>query len=142
MGKGPKKDLKSMVFSLVWQNQSIKPRGQPPFPPPLTVKDRAKCKNKEVEGKAEKLSPQDKAPQTNNPDNNKGIDIEITEIIPPKDTSKICANQKPLESFIKVLGIIGDLTPTVENNEPVTKADFRQVLLMVTTCFASKLHKS
>ena len=61
------------------------------------------------------------------------MDIEITEIIPPKDASNVRTNDKQHDHFNKVLGIIEDLTPIVENNEPVTKADFRQVLFMVKT---------
>ena len=52
-----------------------------------------------VEGEAEKLSPQDKAPRTDNPDDSDDMDIEITEIIPPKDASNIRTNDKRLDHF-------------------------------------------
>ena len=107
------------------------PEGATP-PPTPTVKDK-KRKKSQVQGEAEKLRPQDKAPPTDNPDDSNDMDIEITEIIPPKDASNVCTNNKGLDHFNKVLGIIEDLTPIVENNEPVTKANFRQVLFMVTT---------
>ena len=61
------------------------------------------------------------------------MDIEITEIIPPKDALNVRTNDKQLDHFNKVLGIIEDLTPIVDSNEPVTKANFRKVLFMVTT---------
>ena len=82
---------------------------------------------------AEKLSPQDKAPRTDNPDDSDNLDIEITEIIPSKDASNVRTKDKRLDHFNKVLGIIEDLTPIVDSNEPVTKANFRKVLFMVTT---------
>ena len=51
----------------------------------------------------------------------------------PKDALNVHTNEKRMDNLNKVLGIIADLTPVVENNEPVTKAYFRQVPLMVTT---------
>ena len=88
MVKGPKKDFKSMQRTLdgfvTRVAKSInQPKGATP-PPTPTVKDK-KRKKSQVEGKAEKLSPQDKAPRTDNPNDSDDMDIEITEIIPPKD---------------------------------------------------------
>ena len=59
-------------------------------PPTPTIKDTKKRKNNQVESKAEKLSTQDKAPRTNNPDNSDNMDIEITEIIPPQVPCESC----------------------------------------------------
>ena len=58
-----------------------KSKNQPEGGPSHTDK---KHKNNQVESEAETLSPQDKAPWTDNPDNSDNMDIEITEIIPPK----------------------------------------------------------
>ena len=84
-----------------------------------TTKDTKTIKNNQVESKAEKLSPQDKAPRTNNTDYSNNMDIEITEIIPPKNASNEHASQKGLDHLHKVLKIIAELTPIVESNEPV-----------------------
>ena len=94
--------------------------------------DTKKRKNNQVESEAEKLSPKDKAPRTDNQNNYDEMNIEITEIIPPKDTSKVHASEKRWDHLDKVLKIIAELTPIGESNEPVTKANFRNVLLMVT----------
>ena len=89
MGKGPKKDFKSMQntpdgFVILVAKSINQFEGATPPPPTHTqkVKDNKKRKNNQVESEAEKLSPQDKAPQTDNPDNSNDMDIEITEIIP------------------------------------------------------------
>ena len=69
-----------MVLSPVEGKSINQPEGATP-PPTLTVKDK---KRKKSQVEAEKLNPQDKAPQTDNPDNSDDMDIEITEIIPPR----------------------------------------------------------
>ena len=52
--------------------------------PPTPANDGKKRKNHQVEGEAEKLSPNDKAPRTENTDISEDMDIVITEVIPPK----------------------------------------------------------
>ena len=133
MGKGPRKDINTqntldVFFTCV--AKSINPtKGAKPLPIPK-IKDRKKRKNNEVEGEAEKLSPQDKAPRTDNSDE---MEIEITKIIPSPRTHLTNARTKNDSKTLTKFGIIAELTPIVEKNEPVTKADLRQVLLMVTT---------
>ena len=121
-----------MVLSLLWRIQSINLWGLPPPPQTPPNMDTKKRKNNQVESEAEKLSPKDKAPRTDNQNNYDEMNIEITEIIPPKDTSKVHASEKRRDHLDKVLKIIAELTPIGESNEPVTKANFRNVLLMVT----------
>ena len=72
-----------MVSSLVWQIPSINLWGLPPPPhhQTLTIMN-SKSKKNQVESEAEKLSPQDKAPQTDNQNNSVKMDIEITEVTP------------------------------------------------------------
>ena len=89
MGKGPKKDMVSMRgnldgFVIRLETAGGKPVATTPLPPMPTIKDNKKRKNNQVESEAEKLSPNDKAPRKDNIDNSDDMDIEITEIIPPR----------------------------------------------------------
>ena len=84
-------------------NQSTNLRRPPPPTTTLAIKDNKKRKKNQEESEAKKLSPQDKAPRTDNPDNSDDMDIEITEIIPPKDASNVIASKKQLDNFHKVL---------------------------------------
>ena len=109
MGKGPKKDLKSMQNTLdgfvTRVAKSInQPEGAGP-PPTTTVKDNKKHKNNQEESEAEKLSPQDKAPRTDNTDNSDNMDIEITEIIPrPRTHQTYVLTKNDLTTSIRYLG--------------------------------------
>ena len=136
MGKGSKKDMDSIRNSLdgfvIRQKKAgNEPDSQPP--PTPTIKDTKKRKNNQVESEAEKLSPNDKAPRTDNTDNSNDMDIEITEIIPPKDALNQRASEKRKEHLNKVVNMIGKLTPIGESNEPITNKDFRDVLLMMSS---------
>ena len=73
-----------------------------------------------MESEAEKLSPNDKAPRTDNTDNSNNMDIEITEIIPPKDASNQRASKKREEHLDKVVNMIGKLRTIGESKEPIT----------------------
>ena len=55
--------------------------------PPPPANDGKKRKNHQVEGEAEKLSPNDKAPRTDNTEPSNNMDIEITKVISPTNVS-------------------------------------------------------
>ena len=59
------------------------------------------------------------------------MDIEITEIIPPKDALNQLASKKRKEHLNKVVTMIGKLTPIGESKVPITNKDFRDVLMMM-----------
>ena len=115
MGKGPKNDMDSTRNTLDGYVIRLKKASgesvdiTPPTTP--TIKDNKKRKNNQVESEAEKLSPNDKAPRRDNTDNSKDMDIETTEIIPPKDTLNQLASKKRKEHLDKVVAMIGELTP-------------------------------
>ena len=101
-------------------------------PPPVN-KDGTKRKNHQVEGEAEKLSPNDKAPRKDDIDNSDDTDIKITEIIPPKDALNKLDSEKRKENLNNVVAMIKELTPIGKSNVPVTNKDFKQVLMMLST---------
>ena len=61
------------------------------------------------------------------------MDIEITEIIPPKDALNQLASKKRKEHLSKVVTMIGKLTPIGESKVPITNKDFRDVLMMMAS---------
>ena len=137
MGKGPKKDMDSMrnsldVFVKRLKKASNEPEETTP-PSTPTIKDTKKRKNNQVESEAEKLSSNDKAPCTDNTDNSNDMDIEITDIIPPKDVLNQCASKKRKEHLNKVVNMIWKLTPIGESKESSTNKDFRDVLIMMSS---------
>ena len=58
-----------------------------------------------------------------NTDNSNYMDIEITEIIPPKDALDQLASKKRKELLDTVVAMIGELTPIGESKVPITNKD-------------------
>ena len=101
--------------------------------PPPPANDSKKRKNHQVEGEAEKLSPNDKAPRTENTDISENMDIVITEVIPPKKVSDKTVNEQRKKNLNGVMDMIKKLGHIDESNKPVSNKDFKQVIMMMTT---------
>ena len=61
------------------------------------------------------------------------MDIEITEIIPPKNASDKLVNEKRKKNLQGVMNMIKELGHIDESNKTVTNKNFKQVLMMMTT---------
>ena len=129
MAKGPKKDMENQP--LITNFATAGGGGQLARTPPN--KDDKKRKNNQVEGEAEKLSPNDKAPRTEDTDISEDMDIVITEVIPPKNASDKMVNEQRKKNLNGVMDMIKKLGHIDESNKPVSNKDFKQVIMMMTT---------
>ena len=127
MAKGPTKDDKQPPITGFLGGKGGLQRTPPP------ANDGKKRKNHQVEGEAEKLSPNDKAPRTDNSEPSDNMDIEITKVIPPTNVSDKTVNEQRKKNLLSVFDMIKTLEHIDNSSAPVSNKDFRQVIMMMTT---------